>query len=250
MRRMKATLFVIPGSHPAMAARLMLEYKGVDYRRVDLIPIVSKGILRGAGFKGVTVPAMRVDGERIQGTREIAEALDRAVPEPRLIPSDPDERAAHDEAERWADGELQQTARRLIWNILGREPRGRRSYLEGAKLGVPVGLAAKTAAPLVHLSKRFNEADDDAVRRDLQAMPAIAEKVDNLLANGVIGAAEHTLADFQVATGLRLLLTMDDVRPLLEDHEAAKFAMWLVPEYPGYAPAVLPQSWKPEPVAT
>ncbi len=31
--------------------------------------------------------------------------------------------------------------------MLSRDPRGRRSYLEGARLGIPVGLAAKTAAP-------------------------------------------------------------------------------------------------------
>ena len=33
---MKVTLFVIPGSHPGIAARLMLERKGIDYRRIDL----------------------------------------------------------------------------------------------------------------------------------------------------------------------------------------------------------------------
>ena len=26
-----ATLYVIPGSHPSMAARLMLEHKGIEY---------------------------------------------------------------------------------------------------------------------------------------------------------------------------------------------------------------------------
>lgn len=245
----KATLFVIPGSHPAMAARLMLEHKGVGYRRIDLVPVLSKGVLRAAGFKRVTVPAMRLDGTRVQGTREIAEALDSAVPERPLIPTDPDARAAHDEAERWADGELQQTARRLIWNILSRDPRGRRSYLQGAKLGVPVALAAKTAAPLVYLSKRFNEADDEAIQRDLAALPGIVARIDGLLADGVIGNDEPTLADFQIATTVRLLMTMDDVRPIIEGHDTASFAMRIAPEYPGYAPAVLPAAWKPEPSA-
>jgi glutathione S-transferase len=193
---------------------------------------------------------MRLQRARVQGTREIAEALDRAVPERPLIPTDPDARSAHDVAERWADGDLQQTARRLIWNILARDPRGRRSYLEGAKLGVPVGLAAKTAAPLVYLSKRFNEADDAAIRRDLAALPGIVERIDGLLADRVIGNDAPTLADFQIATTVRLLMTMDDVRPIIEGHDAASFAMRLVPEYPGYAPAALPQAWKPEPSAS
>ena len=38
-----ATLYVIPGSHPSMAARLMLERKGISYKRRDLIPVMSKG---------------------------------------------------------------------------------------------------------------------------------------------------------------------------------------------------------------
>jgi glutathione S-transferase len=242
---MKATLFVIPGSHPSMAARLMLEAKGLEYRRIDLIPVISKGVLKAAGFPGTTVPAMRLDGRRIQGTGAIARALDEAVPEPRLIPTDPERRARVEEAEEWADTDLQDVVRRIIWNVLDRDPRGRQSYLEGAKLGVPVSLAVRTAAPLVYLSKRFNEADDDAVRRDLAELPRIAEHVDELLAEGVIGTAETNVADYQIATGLRLALTLDDVRPALEGHDAEGFAMRLVPEFPGYAPAALPDEWKP-----
>ena len=34
----RAKLYVIPGSHPAMTARLELERKGIDNKRVDLMP--------------------------------------------------------------------------------------------------------------------------------------------------------------------------------------------------------------------
>jgi len=242
---MKATLFVLPGSHPSVAARLMLERKGIDYRRVDLIPILSKGILRAAGFKRVTVPALRLDGERIQGTGEIARALDRAVPSPPLLPADGERRAAVEAAERWGDEVLQPVPRRIVWNVLSRDPRGRRSYLEGARLGLPVGLAAKTAPPLVMLSKRFNGADDEAVRRDLAELPSLLDHADQLLADGVIGGEELNVADAQIATSLRLLMTLDDVRPALEGRPCAAYAMSLVPDYPGYAPAALPEEWRP-----
>ena len=43
---MKARLYVIPGSHPAMSARLMLEHKGIPYKRRDLMPVISKGVLK------------------------------------------------------------------------------------------------------------------------------------------------------------------------------------------------------------
>jgi glutathione S-transferase len=241
---MKARLFVIPGSHPSMAARLMLELKGIPYSRVDLVPILAKGILRAARFHGVTVPALILDGERIQGTGAIVRALDAAVPEPALIPTDPAERAQVEEAERWGDEILQPLARRISWNVLHRDPRGRRSYLEGARLGIPVGLAAKTAAPLVYLSKRFNAADDTNVKADLANLPSVVAQADAYLADGVIGGASPNAADFQIATGLRLLMTLDDTRPALDGHPCADYALRLVPDYPGYAPSALPEDWK------
>jgi glutathione S-transferase len=241
----KATLFVLPGSHPSMSARLMLERKGIDYRRLDLIPVLHRGILKAAGFKGLTVPALRLDGARIQGTIAIARALESAVPEPSLLPAEPERRATVEQAERWGDEVLQPIPRRIIWNVLGRDPRGRRSYLEGARLGLPVGLAAKTAPPLVKMAKRFNRADDEAVRRDLAALPETLDHVDGLIADGVIGGEEPNVADFQIAPSVRLLMTLDDVRPLIEGRPCAELAMRLVPDYPGYAPAALPEAWKP-----
>jgi glutathione S-transferase len=240
---MKATLFVLPGSHPSIAARLMLELKGIDYRRIDLVPILSKGILRAAGFPGVTVPALLLDGQRVQGTGAIARALEQAVPDPPLFPADPEQRAAVEAAERWGDEVLQPIPRRIVWNVLSRDPRGRRSYLEGARLGMPVALAAKTAPPLVYLSKRFNGGTDEAVRSDVEGLPAVLDEADRLLAEGVIGGAPNA-ADFQIATAIRLLMTLDDVRPAIDGRPIANYALRLVPDYPGYAPAALPPEWK------
>jgi hypothetical protein len=42
-------LYSIPGSHPAAAARAMLEHKGIQYRRVDLPPVVSRLPMRRLG---------------------------------------------------------------------------------------------------------------------------------------------------------------------------------------------------------
>ena len=77
-----AHLYVIPASHPSEAARKMLEMKGIDYKRTDLMPVISKGVLRAVGFPGITVPALKIEGEKVQRTGEIARALDRIVPEP------------------------------------------------------------------------------------------------------------------------------------------------------------------------
>ncbi len=143
---MTARLYVIPGSHPSMAARLMFERKGIPYTRRDLIPVVAKAWLKAARFPGITVPALNLDGHRVQGSMEIARELDRLRPDPPLLPEDAAKRAKVEEAERGGDAELQSRVRRIIWNGLKRDRSPLRSYSEGAKLGIPVGLAARTAA--------------------------------------------------------------------------------------------------------
>ncbi len=39
---MDAKLYVIPGSHPARTAMAMLDLKGIAYKRVDLMPVISR----------------------------------------------------------------------------------------------------------------------------------------------------------------------------------------------------------------
>ena len=45
----------------------MLERKGIPYKRIDLVPVVSKGVLRVNGFPGETVPALKIDGQEGPG---------------------------------------------------------------------------------------------------------------------------------------------------------------------------------------
>jgi glutathione S-transferase len=238
-----ATLYVIPASHPARTAALMLDRKGIEYKRVDLMPVISKGALRALGFPGVTVPALKIDGERVQGSREIARALDRINPEPPLFPSDPDLLAEVEQAERWGDSVLQSVARRVLWNGMRRDRTPLRSYSTGARLGVPIGLAVKTAAPIVALSARFNEATDENVREDLAALPGMLKRIDDWIAAGVLGGDPPNAADLQIATSVRLLMTLDDLRSAIEPRPAGQLALRVDPDYPGRMPPVLPAEW-------
>ena len=83
---MNVKLYSIPGSHPAAAARAMLEHKGIQYRRVDLPPVVSRGLMRALGFSGNRVPALKVDGRKVQGSRNISRELDVRKPGPPRCP--------------------------------------------------------------------------------------------------------------------------------------------------------------------
>ncbi|HEY5053700.1 MAG TPA: glutathione S-transferase N-terminal domain-containing protein [Solirubrobacterales bacterium] len=240
---MNARLYVIPASHPSITTALMLDYKGIAYKQTDLLPVISKGALRALGFPRNTVPAIKLDGQRVQGSREIARELERLRPEPPLFPADPEKRAAVEEAERFGDEELQHPIRQILWWAIKQDKAPLRSYSEGAKLGVPLSLAMKTAAPVVALSARFNEADDDNVRRDLEALPGLLQKVDDWIAAGVLGAEQLNAADFQIAPSIGLAMTLEDLRPAIESRPAGKLAKRIVPDYPGKTPPILPPAW-------
>jgi glutathione S-transferase len=156
---------------------LMLERKGIPYKRVDLIPVISKGVVRIQRFPGVTVPALKLAGRRFQGSREIARELDRIQPDPPLFPADQEARAKVEVAETWGD-EFQQQPRRFVWWALKRDRAPMASYLEEARLGVPVGLAVKTGGPIVSLSARFNGSTDENVRMDLASLRGDLDRLD------------------------------------------------------------------------
>jgi glutathione S-transferase len=239
----KATLFAVPASHPSLAAELMLQAKGIPYRRVDLVAVVHRGVLRALGFPGITVPALRIDGRRVQGTRAIAEALETLRPDPPLFPSDPDERRAVDQAEEWGDQVWQPVPRRLVWAALQRDRSTLPTYLVGAKLGVPVPVAARVGAPVISAAVRANQATEQNVRNDLAALPALINHIDSLLRLGTIGGVRPNVADFQIGTSTALLATLDDARPLLDGHPALEHARRIAPGFPGQTPKVFPQAW-------
>lgn len=256
---MKAKLYGVPASHPSLAAELMLRHKGVAYNRVDLLTALHRLQLRALGFPGKTVPALRLDrsgrlgrrgvesmgGARVQGTREIALALDALAPQPPLFPRDPDRRRAVERAERWCDEVYQAAPRRIVWNAIGRDRSTIGTYLEGAKTPIPPALAERGALPLVIAARRLTRATDEAVAADLAALPGQFDRVDALLGDGVIGGDELNVADFQIATTTALLATMEDVQPWLEGRPVLAHARRVAPGYPGRMPRVFPAHMLP-----
>jgi glutathione S-transferase len=238
----EAKLYVIPGSHPSRGAMLMLDRKGIPYKRVDLMPVISKGILRAMRFPANTVPALKLDGKRVQGSRDIARELDRIQPDPPLVPADPDERAKVEEAETWGDS-FQQIPRQFSWWAFKRDRAPMVSYSEGARLGIPVGFAVKTGGPLVAAAARLNESTDENVRAGLASLPADLDRIDQWIADGVLGGEQLNVADFQIAPSVRLAMTFDDLRPAIEKRPAGELALRVVPDFPGRTPPVFPPEW-------
>jgi glutathione S-transferase len=240
---MSATLLALPASHPALAAELMLRHKKVNYRRIDLLYGAHRGILRALGYPGITVPALRLSGGRVQGTKQIALALDALRPESPLLPGEGERRAAVEASESWGDELLQPVARRVIWAALTRDHSTVGSYLERAWPVVPTRVAAYAALPVIPLATRLTKATDENVRQGLAALPALIAHVDELLEAGTIGGPEPNVADFQIATSVSLLLTMEDMRPYIEGRPAELHARALVGHQPGSLPPALPAAW-------
>ena len=161
------------------------------------------------------------------------------------MPADPALRARVEGIEHWADEDLQQYCRRLVYWALPRHTGAVGSYLEGAKLLLPRFMVTPLAPVIIKILARDHEATDVAVEADLAALPGILDRIDGWLAEGVIGGAEPNVADLQVATSLALLLSLDDLKPLIAPRPAGELARRLAPGYPGRMPPAFPASWLP-----
>jgi glutathione S-transferase len=239
-----ATLYSVHSSHSAHAARLMLEHKGIEHRVVNLVPGTHAALLRPLGFRHGTVPAMRLHGRRVQGSRAIARALEKAKPEPPLFPADPRERIRVEEAERWGDENLQLVPRRLAGWINVRRQELRAKLVHEA--GVPAPhLVASAGWPVAwYFAHKVGANDTAGVRRMVEMLPARIERVDGLLEEGTIGGKQRNAADFQIGTSVRLLMAFEDLVPTMEGRKAARFATELMPDYPTGVPAgLVPQEW-------
>jgi glutathione S-transferase len=249
MTERRIRLYGIPLSHPVLAARGMLERKGLDYRYVELLAGAHPPSLWALGFRRITVPAMRLaDGRRVQGSLAIAQALEAVAPDPSLYPSEPAARAAAEDAERWGESVLQPLPRRLIrWGLRSSPPQRRWFAEVGTPLPAPA-VVGWLLTPLAPVFAAMVGARDDTVRGDLARIPELLDEVDRLLGAGVIGGAELGAADFQIGASVRMLLAMQDVGRLVAGRPAEDFARRVVPDYPSI-PAVLPPDWLPAPTS-
>jgi glutathione S-transferase len=188
------------------------------------------------------VPALRIDGRRIQGTIPIAHALEELKPEPPLFPADPVHRGVVEEAERWGDGDFQHAPRRAIRWAAARDRTTRRWIADRERLPL-AGLVAEAHVPIARVLASRVEADDEGVRRMLAELPGMLDRVDSLIADGVICGAERNAADYELLTTVRTILTFEDLRPFVAGRpcEAPARELWPDPVEP--VPPGLPREW-------
>jgi glutathione S-transferase len=230
-------LYIVHGSHPCACVEKALQMKGIDYRIVELPPPMHAPFMR-MRFGARTVPGLMLDdGEKISGSRTILRRLETMQPEPALFPADPEQRAKVEEAERWGDEELQPVARRLIWPAMKRSPKAIVSYSEHSALPLPAPVLRANAPLVTRLAGRLNRATSQTVVEDLDNLPGQLDRVDGYIADGVIGGDKPNAADLQIASTLRLLLTLEDLAPFFDGRPAKDLALRLFPHCDGQMPA-------------
>jgi glutathione S-transferase len=244
---MKIKLYTNPESHPCVAAEAALALKSIEYKRIDLL-WPSQALIGRFRYGGTTVPGMRLDGERLVGSRAIMHRLDSLVPEPALLPAPDDPRhPAVLEAESWGDEVLQGAARRLIDAALLRQPAAMESYLGDAKLPLPRVLIRPGLPLTARWMARRNKAGDEPVQADLAELPGYLARIDAWIADGLLGREQPNAADLQIGCSIRLLLSIGDVRPLIEGRPAAGLTRYF-PPIPGEVEAgALPAEWRSVP---
>jgi glutathione S-transferase len=249
------TLYVIPGSHACRSAMLMLEHKRVPYRRVDvptlLHPFAARllgfdagGETRTAGARRTTpirigdlfgtVPALAGDGERVSTNRQIARFLDDRHPEPPLFPADPGKRRAVEEAERWANETLQMAARRIALGWATRDPAGASRSAADGRMGYLLYRHEPMRRLIIPQIGRLVFAVDRGAERELLAdLPAMLDRIDAWIADGILGGARLNAADFMVAPSLALMLYRPDILPWFEGRPSLELVDRLLPEPAG-----------------
>ena len=246
------TLYVIPGSHACRSAMLMLQYKRLPYRRVDVLTLTHSVAVRVHGFDAGgqrrsagarrplmlrlgdllgTVPALASGKERISTNHGIARFLEERYPEHPLFPADPQQRAAVEEAERWANETLQMPARRLPLAFAMRDPVGASRAAADGRLGYLLyrnALARRLITP--QIGRIIFATDPNAERELLAGLPPMLDRIDAWIADGVIGQPEPNVADFMIAPSLALILYRSDAMPMFEGRPALDLVDRLLPE--------------------
>jgi glutathione S-transferase len=242
---------VILGSHACRSAMLMLDHKAVQYDRVDVVTLLhplavrlhgftAGGETRTAGRKRTasirlgdllgTVPGLAWDEQRISTNRQIARFLDDRVPEPALFPADPADRAAVEEAEGWANETLQMAARRVVLPAWRDDASAFSRATNDGRLGPLLyhhALTRRLTAPVIARTFAIGRATDGEV---LSELPAMLDRIDAWIGEGVLGGPDLNAADFMVAPSLALMLYRSEARPMFEGRPALALVDRILPD--------------------
>ena len=137
-------------SHYCEKARWALDYKGINYQTVNLLPGQHVNTIRKLTGAESSVPVLEHDGQIIQGSGHILDYLDKVFPDKPLLPADPDLQARVLEWEQKLDEQAGPALRTWVYHY----------FLQRPKIVVPMLAAGTPFYNRILLSLAFSRVDE------------------------------------------------------------------------------------------
>lgn len=236
------TLYMFRGSNACLTVQLLLDHAGVPYRTRLVPPGLHAGLVPLAGFRGRTVPAMRIGRERVLGSRAISHAVAERVPEAKLLPAGAAERRRVLEAEALGEG-LQKLARRVMYVLAQRDPSLLRPLVDQTYSMLPGPARAAVVRALIPAASHGHAARADRIDEYVDEIATLLDRFDSLVEAGVVAGEHPNVADFQIAPNLALLALAHNLEPVLKARPAWRIAERVLSRYPLDVRAEVPASW-------
>lgn len=197
----EVTLYQFPISHYCEKVRWALDYKGIEYRAVNLLPgLHVKPIKKLA--KRSSVPVVQHGDNIVQGASAILDYLESTFPEPSLAP---EARFMQDaqQWERYADQELGVDVRRYCYHTLLDHPKLSIPLLcSGNRWWTPYFLRA-IYPKLNKIMRKTMQIDEPRTAQSLQQIEAALVKINQQLeGRQFLAGDQFTRADLSVAAML------------------------------------------------
>jgi glutathione S-transferase len=240
----RIVLHLLPPSHPCLTVEAALKLKGLEFERVELRAGAHMDeIERVYGEGRRTVPGLLIGDEPVHGSNAILERLEELEPSPALFPDGLGDAVAA--AMRWGDEELQDLGRRLPWGALHFRPESMGTFAgPGAPPLDPPG--TDFAMKFIHGSWKYHKITAARLAADLAGLPGKLDRIDAYVAEGILAGDTPNAADLQIGATIAVLLTVGDLRPLIEGRPVEQVARKWFDDRPGLVPAgAFPAAWVP-----
>jgi glutathione S-transferase len=185
--------------------RLILDYKGLDYRKIEVTPGIGQiELFRLTGQK--QVPVLKDGNKYIADSTEIAKYLDSKYPERPLIPQDPKQKALTLLIEEWADESIGKKGRTAFFSAISQSQNFRKSLLPTSTPDIFRNLIEGVPSDILTVLGLGVGYSPDVIRSAIADLKQDLEALTLLLADSpYLTGDEPTLADLAVA-GLSILL--------------------------------------------
>ncbi len=188
--------------------RLILDYKGLEYKKIEVVPGVGQlEILRLSGQR--QLPVLKDGNTVVADSTAIAMYLEKTYPQRHLIPTNPQSKALCLILEEWADESIGTKSRKLLFGALKNNslrssilPSNAPGLLRNLVNGIPNELIDAVGFGVGLGSTTLQEVQD-SLHRNLESICLLLQQHPYLLGD------KPTLADLTVAA-LSLVIKIPD----------------------------------------